>query len=73
VTVAAGRLAAEERLELLRRLVEAGAPVFTYYRRRRVVGVRREGPWVVLRFADGEERRIHVTGHFAKLKFVAVI
>jgi hypothetical protein len=73
VTVAAERLAPEERLELLRRLVETGIPVYTYYRRRRIVGVRREGPWAVLRFDGGEERRVHLTGHFARLKFVAVI
>jgi hypothetical protein len=63
----------EERLELLRRLIEMGVPVYTYYRRRRIVGVRREGSWVVLRFDGGEERRVHLTGHFARLKFIAVI
>ena len=70
---AATALAPEERVEILRQLIEMGVPVYTYYRRRRVVEIRQEGSWVVLRFDNGEERRIHLTGHFARIKFTAVI
>ena len=63
----------EERVEIIAGLLRRGIPVYTYYRRRRVVGIRAEGSWVVLRLEGGEERRIHLTGHFARIKFVAVI
>ena len=66
-------LTPEERVEILQQLIEMGVPVYTYYRRRRVVAIRQEGSWVVLRFDNGEERKIHVTGHFARIKFTAVI
>ena len=66
-------LTPEERVELLQQLIQMGVPVYTYYRRRRVVEIRQEGSWVVLRFDNGEERKIHVTGHFARIKFVAVV
>jgi hypothetical protein len=62
----------EERVELMRRLIERGISVYTYYRGRRVVAVREEGQWVVLQYDDGSADRIHVN-HFARRKFVAVI
>ena len=63
----------EEKLELLRTLVERGVEVRTLYRDRRVVAVEKASErYVLIKYADGGVDKMHITD-FARRRFVVVL
>jgi hypothetical protein len=62
----------EEKFELVGLLLERGAEVRTFYRRRRVAAVERAGSRVVVRYGDGGADRMHLRD-FGRRRFVAVM
>ena len=63
----------EEKLELLRALLERGVEVRTFYRGRRVVSVEKASErYVLIKYDDGTVDRLRLQ-HFASRRFVAVI
>ncbi len=62
----------EEKLELLRMLLERNAEVRTYYRNRRVVVVEKADSQVVIRYEDGDIDKITMQ-HFTRRRFVVVL
>jgi len=63
----------EEKLEVLRALLERGVEVRTLYRNRRVASVEKASErYVVIRYEDGTVDRLRLQ-HFASRRFVAVI
>ncbi len=63
----------EEKLELLRTLLERGAEVKTLYKARRVVAVEQiSDSRIVIQYADSGADRLHIRD-FGKRRFVVVI
>jgi hypothetical protein len=62
----------EEKFELVRLLLERGAEVTTFYRRRRVAAVEKTDSQVTVRYWDGGVDRMHLRD-FARRRFVAVV
>ena len=63
----------EEKLEVLRALLERGVEVRTLYRNRRVVAVEQVSErYVLIRYEDGGADKLRLQ-HFASRRFVAVI
>jgi hypothetical protein len=62
----------EVKLRLLRLLLEHGAEVRTYYRRRRIVAAEKFGSYVLIRYEDGEADKLHMS-NFARRRFVAML
>ncbi len=61
----------EEKLELLKMLLERGVEVKTRYRNRRVVAVERADSQVVIQYEDGAEK-MHIRD-FGRRRFVVVL
>ncbi len=63
----------EEKLELLRTLLERGIEVQTLYRGRRVVSIEKASErYVLIRYEDGGADKMHITD-FGRRRFVAVL
>jgi uncharacterized protein YbjT (DUF2867 family) len=62
----------EDKFELVRLLLERGAEVRTFYRRRRVAAVEKADGQVVVRYGDGGVDEMHLRD-FARRRFVAVV
>jgi hypothetical protein len=62
----------EEKLELLRTLLERGVEIRTYYKSRRVVAIEQVSQYVLIRYDDGSTDKLRLQ-HFASRRFVAVI
>ncbi len=64
----------EEKLELLRMLIEHGVEVWTRYRQRRVVAVGKatNSNHVIIQYEDGSSDKITMQ-HFATRRFVVVL
>jgi len=63
----------EEKLELLKSLLERGVEVRTFYRCRRVVSVEKASErYVLIKYDDGTVDKLRLQ-HFASRRFVAVI
>ncbi len=63
----------EEKLELLKMLLERGVEVKTYYRNRRVVAVERVTErYVVIRYEDGGADKLYIAD-FGRRRFVVVL
>lgn len=63
----------EEKFALLKGLLERGAVVETRYRRKRVAALERPSErYVVVRYSDGCEEKMHITA-FARRRFVVIV
>jgi len=63
----------EEKLELLRALLERGAEVRTFYRGRRVVSIEKASErYVLIRYEDGGADKLYIAD-FGRRRFVAVL
>ena len=63
----------EEKLELLRTLLERGAEVRTFYRGRRVVSIEKASErYVLIRYEDGGVDKLYIAD-FGRRRFVAVL
>ncbi len=63
----------EEKLELLRTLLERGIEVRTLYRGRRVVSIEKASErYVLVRYEDGGADKMHITD-FGRRRFVVVL
>jgi hypothetical protein len=63
----------EEKLELLRTLIERGAEVRTFYKSRRVVAVERSSErYVLIKYADGGVDKLYIAD-FGRRRFVVVL
>ncbi len=63
----------EEKLELLRTLLERGIEVRTLYRSRRVVSIEKASErYVLIRYEDGGADKMHITD-FGRRRFVVVL
>jgi len=63
----------EEKLELLRTLLERGVEVRTFYRGRRVVAVEQVSErYVLIRYEDGGVDKLYIAD-FGRRRFVAVL
>ncbi len=63
----------EEKLELLRTLVERGVEVRTLYRDRRVVAVEKASErYVLIKYADGGVDKLYIAD-FGRRRFVVVL
>jgi len=63
----------EEKLELLRTLLERGVEVRTLYRNRRVVAVEQVSErYVLIRYEDGGVDKLYIAD-FGRRRFVAVL
>jgi hypothetical protein len=63
----------EEKLELLRTLLERGVEVRTLYRDRQVVAVEKASErYVLIKYADGGVDKLHMTD-FGRRRFVVVL
>ena len=63
----------EEKLELIRLLLERGAEVRTFYRARRVVAVEKASErYVLIKYADGGVDKLHITD-FGRRRFAVVL
>ncbi len=63
----------EEKLELLRSLLERGIEVRTLYRSRRVTSIEKASErYVLIRYEDGGADKMHITD-FGRRRFVVVL
>ncbi len=62
----------EEKLELLRTLLERGAEVRTYYRNMYISVLEKVGSHVIIRYENGEADKIHIRD-FARRRFVVIL
>ena len=62
----------EEKFESIKLLLERGAEVATYYRRRRVAAVERADGQIVVQYEDGGFDKMHLRD-FGGRRFAAVI
>ncbi len=63
----------EEKLELLRTLLERGVEVRTLYRNRRVVAVEKASErYVLIKYADGSVDKLYIAD-FGRRRFVVVL
>jgi hypothetical protein len=67
-----GAMTPEKKFELLRMLLESGAEVRTYYKRRRVMSVEKMDSQVVLCYESGDSDKIHIRD-LIRRRFVAVL
>jgi len=63
----------EEKLELLKALLERGVEVVTLYKNRRVVSVERASErYVLIKYTDGGVDKMHISD-FGRRRFVVVL